>query len=97
MRDLFLSPKKLKLGFALGMVFGLLAFGQAAQAANLVEKNFWTATSIKDGVERLKKGDDFRYIAEDGLRAASEKQACLDTGRPRHEQSQRRREADRHQ
>jgi biopolymer transport protein ExbB len=36
-----------------------------------VEKQFWTAPSIKDGVERLKKGDDFRYIAEDGLRAAS--------------------------
>jgi biopolymer transport protein ExbB len=26
---------------------------------------------VKDGVERLKKGDDFRLIAEDGLRAAS--------------------------
>ena len=27
--------------------------------------------SVKDGVERLKKGDEFRCIAEDGLRAAS--------------------------
>jgi biopolymer transport protein ExbB len=41
------------------------------QAARVVEKQFWTAPSIKDGVERLKKGDDFRVIAEDGLRAAS--------------------------
>jgi biopolymer transport protein ExbB len=41
------------------------------QAARVVEKQFWTAPSIKDGVERLKKGDDFRAIAEDGLRAAS--------------------------
>jgi biopolymer transport protein ExbB len=41
------------------------------QASRVVEKQFWTAPSIKDGVERLKKGDDFRYIAEDGLRAAS--------------------------
>src|SRR4030088_238891 len=41
------------------------------QSARVVEKQFWTAPSIKDGVERLKKGDDFRYIAEDGLRAAS--------------------------
>ena len=41
------------------------------QAARVVEKQFWTAPSIKDGVERLKKGDDFRFIAEDGLRAAS--------------------------
>jgi biopolymer transport protein ExbB len=41
------------------------------QSARVVEKQFWTAPSIKDGVERLKKGDDFRAIAEDGLRAAS--------------------------
>jgi biopolymer transport protein ExbB len=41
------------------------------QSARIVEKQFWTAPSIKDGVERLKKGDDFRAIAEDGLRAAS--------------------------
>jgi biopolymer transport protein ExbB len=41
------------------------------QSARVVEKQFWTAPSIKDGVERLKKGDDFRSIAEDGLRAAS--------------------------
>jgi biopolymer transport protein ExbB len=47
------------------------------KSAALVEKNFWTATSIKDGVERLKKGDDFRYIAEDGLRAASHHEGRL--------------------
>jgi biopolymer transport protein ExbB len=41
------------------------------RSAKLVEKQFWTAPSIKDGVERLKKGDDFRNIAEDGLRAGS--------------------------
>ncbi|HVW69742.1 MAG TPA: hypothetical protein VHB68_12260, partial [Steroidobacteraceae bacterium] len=41
------------------------------QSARVVEKQFWTAPSLKDGVERLKKGDDFRLIAEDGLRAAS--------------------------
>src|SRR5579872_2773154 len=41
------------------------------QASRIVEKQFWTAPSIKDGVERLKKGDDFRFIAEDGLRAAA--------------------------
>ncbi len=41
------------------------------QSARVVEKQFWTAPSIKDGVDRLKKGDDFRAIAEDGLRAAS--------------------------
>ena len=41
------------------------------KAARTVEKQFWTAPSVKDGVDRLKKGDDFRGIAEDGLRAAS--------------------------
>jgi len=41
------------------------------QSARQVEKQFWSAPSVKDGVERLKKGDDFRGIAEDGLRAAS--------------------------
>jgi biopolymer transport protein ExbB len=41
------------------------------KSAKVVEKQFWTAPSIKDGVERLKKGDEFRGIAEDGLRASS--------------------------
>ncbi|MFZ1100005.1 MAG: MotA/TolQ/ExbB proton channel family protein [Steroidobacteraceae bacterium] len=41
------------------------------RAGRVVDKQFWTASSLKDGVERLKKGDDFRHIAEDGLRAAS--------------------------
>jgi biopolymer transport protein ExbB len=40
-------------------------------SAKQVEKNFWNAPSVKDGIERLKKGDDFRNIAEDGIRAAS--------------------------
>src|ERR1700752_2121898 len=41
------------------------------KSARVVEKQFWSAPSIKDGVDRLKKGDDFRAVAEDGLRAAS--------------------------
>ncbi len=41
------------------------------KSARVVEKQFWTAPSLKDGVDRLKKGDEFRLIAEDGLRAAS--------------------------
>jgi biopolymer transport protein ExbB len=41
------------------------------KSARAVEKSFWTAPSVKDGTDRLKKGDDFRNIAEDGLRAAS--------------------------
>lgn len=41
------------------------------KSARVVEKQFWSAPSLKDGVDRLKKGDEFRAIAEDGLRAAS--------------------------
>ena len=40
MRDLFSSLKKLTLGTALGATLGLLAFGQAAEAANPFELNF---------------------------------------------------------
>jgi hypothetical protein len=41
MRDLFSSARKTGFGVALGAAFGLLAFGQAAQAANPLELNFW--------------------------------------------------------
>jgi biopolymer transport protein ExbB len=47
------------------------------RSAKIVEKQFWTAPSLKDGVERLKKTDDFRYIAENGLRAASHHEGRL--------------------
>jgi biopolymer transport protein ExbB len=47
------------------------------KSAKIVEKQFWTAPSLKDGVERLAKGDDFRFIAEDGLRAASHHEGRL--------------------
>jgi biopolymer transport protein ExbB len=47
------------------------------KSAKIVEKQFWTAPSLKDGVERLPKGDDFRFIAEDGLRSASHHEGRL--------------------
>jgi len=47
------------------------------KSAAAVEKGFWSAPSLKDGVEKLKKGDDFRFIAEDGLRAASHHEGRL--------------------
>src|SRR3982074_1987228 len=49
MRDLFPSVKKLSIGTALAAVFGLLAFGQAAEAANFFEKNFWLSGPRYDG------------------------------------------------
>ncbi len=41
------------------------------RSARIAEKLFWTAPSVKDGIERLRKGDDYRRIAEEGLRAQS--------------------------
>jgi biopolymer transport protein ExbB len=43
----------------------------------VVEKQFWTAPSLKDGVDRLPKADDYRFIAESGLRAASHHEGRL--------------------
>ncbi len=47
------------------------------QSARAAEKQFWSAPSVKDGVERLKKGDNFRAVAEDGLRAVSHHEGRL--------------------
>ena len=47
------------------------------RSGKIVEKQFWTAPSLKDGVERLGKRDDYRYIAESGLRAASHHEGRL--------------------
>jgi len=47
------------------------------KSAKVVEKQFWTASSVKEGVERLPKGDDYRNIADDGLRAASHHEGRL--------------------
>jgi biopolymer transport protein ExbB len=47
------------------------------KAGKVVEKQFWTAPSLKDGVERLGKRDDYRFIAESGLRAASHHEGRL--------------------
>jgi hypothetical protein len=51
MRNLFISPKKLGLELGLGaaLMFGLLAFGGTAQAANPLELNFWLSGPRYDG------------------------------------------------
>ena len=49
MRDLFTSIRKLSLAAIAGAVFGLLAFGQSAQAASFIEKNFWLSGPRYDG------------------------------------------------
>jgi biopolymer transport protein ExbB len=47
------------------------------RSARQVEKTFWSAPSLKDGVNKLKKTDDFRFIAESGMRAASHHEGRL--------------------
>ena len=49
MRDLFTSIRKLSLGAIVGAVFGVLAFGQAAEAASFIEKNFYLSGPRYDG------------------------------------------------
>jgi hypothetical protein len=49
MRDFISSLKKPVFGAGLGVLFGLLAFGQAAQAANPLELNFWLSGPRYDG------------------------------------------------
>jgi biopolymer transport protein ExbB len=47
------------------------------RSAKTVEKVFWYAPSLMDGVKRLKERDVFRNIAEDSVRAAAHYQARL--------------------
>jgi hypothetical protein len=49
MRDLFTSIRKLSLAAMAVAVFGLLAFGQAAEAASPFEMNFWLSGPRYDG------------------------------------------------
>jgi hypothetical protein len=49
MRDLFTSLKRPGFGAALGILFGLLAYGPAAEAANPLELNFWLSGPNYDG------------------------------------------------
>jgi hypothetical protein len=49
MRDFGTSFRRLAVGTSLGIVFSLLALGQAAQAANPLELNFWLSGPKYDG------------------------------------------------
>ena len=49
MRDLFSTLRKLTLAVALGTVAGLMALSPAAEAANVLERNFWLSGPRYDG------------------------------------------------
>jgi biopolymer transport protein ExbB len=47
------------------------------QGAKVVEKQFWSSGSLKEAVDRLPKDNDFRMVAEDGLRASAHHEGRL--------------------
>ena len=49
MREFSISPRNPVFGAAFGVLFGLLAFGQPAEAANPLELNFWLSGPRYDG------------------------------------------------
>ena len=51
--------------------------GKLAKSYKGVEKSFWTSPSLKDGVEKLPKGDAYRSIVEEGLRASAHHEGRL--------------------
>jgi biopolymer transport protein ExbB len=46
-------------------------------SAKVAEQKFWTASSIREAIDRLPKGDTYRVIAEDGLRASQHHEGRL--------------------
>ena len=59
------------------IIMKLLDQRKLLAAAKSTEQKFWTSGSIKEAVERLPKGDAFRFIAEDGLRASQHHEGRL--------------------
>ena len=45
--------------------------------ARIVQKEFWSAGSVQEGIEKLKEGTAFRYIAESGVKATSHHEGKL--------------------
>jgi biopolymer transport protein ExbB len=45
--------------------------------ARIVQKEFWSAGSVQEGIEKLKPGTAFRYIAESGVKATSHHEGKL--------------------
>jgi len=45
--------------------------------AKAADKDFWTASSLQDGANRLKKNSAFRMLVEDGLRATEHHEGTL--------------------
>ena len=53
------------------LVMKLIDQRKLIASAKLAEQKFWTAGSLREAVDKMPKGDTYRSIAEDGLRAQS--------------------------
>ena len=51
------------------LVMKLIDQRKLIASAKLAEQKFWTAGSLREAVDKMPKGDTYRSIAEDGLRA----------------------------
>ena len=47
------------------------------QSADAAARNFWSAGSVKDGIDRLDQGSAFRYVAECGVKASEHHEGTL--------------------
>ena len=52
------------------LIMKLIDQRKLTASAKLASEKFWTAGSLREAVDKLPKGDTYRSIAEDGLRAA---------------------------
>jgi len=59
------------------IIMKLLDQRKLMASAKLAEQKFWSAGSIREAVDRLPKGDVYRAIAEDGLRASQHHEGRL--------------------
>lgn len=51
------------------LVMKLIDQRKLVASAKIAEQKFWTAGSLREAVDKMPKGDTYRSIAEDGLRA----------------------------
>ncbi len=59
------------------MIMKFLDQRKLTASAKFAEQKFWSAGSIKEAVDRLPKGDAFRAIAEEGMRASQHHEGRL--------------------
>jgi biopolymer transport protein ExbB len=59
------------------IVTKLFEQGKLFRLANDAKKTFWSAGSVQDGINSLKEGSPFRYIAESGTQASQHHEGSL--------------------